>query len=176
MDNAALPGVDVVHDLLDFPYPFPDNSADEVYLNHVLEHFVLSDTQRILREIYRILRPGGVLHLRVPQVFSIAAWADPTHKSTYTFVSGEFFTVNSMKAYYKELNHLWHLTQTHARVTWFNWKWYRLRQLDNWLSHGLSGLINWLLRRANWPGAADLLVKALPIFFVEIDWALEKPR
>lgn len=28
VDNVALPGVDVVHDLLDFPYPFDTGSAD----------------------------------------------------------------------------------------------------------------------------------------------------
>src|SRR5262245_58068165 len=64
IDNAELPGVDLVHDLMDFPYPFEEASVKEVYLKHVLEHFPLEDLQRILAEVYRILEPGGVCHVR----------------------------------------------------------------------------------------------------------------
>src|SRR5262245_59101488 len=89
LDNEALPGVDVVHDLLDVPYPFAEGCVDEVYLNHVIEHFELADSRRILGEVYRLLRAGGVAHVRVPHVYTIAAVADPTHKRGFTFVSGE---------------------------------------------------------------------------------------
>ena len=176
IDNVALPGVDVVHDLLDMPYPFEDNTADEIYLNHVIEHFVLADSQRILGEAYRILRSNGICHIRVPHVYSVAAWVDPTHKSAFTFISGQFFDSVATKAYYKETVSLWHLKGTSSRVTWFNWKRYRMRQLDSWLSRIVAKRLNWLLRQTNFPGSADLVVKALPFFFVEIDWQLRKPE
>src|SRR5262245_9328848 len=102
VDNVSLPGVDLVHDLRAFPYPFPDATARAVYLKHVLEHFELESIQRILSEVFRILEPGGVAHVRVPHVFSVAAWADPTHRMGFTFESAQFFTVNAEKAYYKE--------------------------------------------------------------------------
>jgi SAM-dependent methyltransferase len=174
MDNVELPGVDIVHDLLAFPYPFDGESADEIYLNHVIEHFTLTEGQSVLREAYRILRPEGVLRVRVPHVFTVAAWADPTHRSSFTFVSGEFFDSRSAKSYYKELNARWRLTESTARVTCFNWKRYRLRQLDNWISGIAASLLNRLLRMTNWPGGADLLVKWVPMFFVEIRWDLRK--
>jgi SAM-dependent methyltransferase len=176
VDNVSLPAVDVVHDLLDFPYPFADGSAEQVYLKHVLEHFPLPDAQRILREVYRILEPGGVMHVRVPHVFSVAAWVDPTHRTGFAFGSAEFLTVTAAKAYYREADNCWELIDTSSRVTWFNWKRYRLRRLDAFLSRLVAGCLNWLLRRPSFPGSADLVVKAIPFFFVEIGWRLRKPR
>jgi SAM-dependent methyltransferase len=175
VDNATVPGVDVVHDLMLFPYPFEDASATEIYLNHVIEHFVLADYQRIFHEAHRILKPGGVLHIRVPHVFSIAAWVDPTHKSAFTFQTAQFWTRGADKAYYVETHNLWDLTSTSARVTWFVWKRYRLRRLDGWLSHNVARLLDWLLRPGGWQTGADWFVRGVPMFFVEIRWDFYKP-
>jgi predicted SAM-dependent methyltransferase len=47
--------------------PFRDNPACEVYAEHVLEHFIYpTEVHHIVREIARILRPGGVFKLVVP--------------------------------------------------------------------------------------------------------------
>jgi SAM-dependent methyltransferase len=175
VDNVELPGVDLVHDLLDFPYPIVTASAKEVYLKHVLEHFSFADLQRILAEVYRILEPGGLVHIHVPHVFSVAAWVDPTHRMGFTFESIGFLTVSADKAYYKETENRWELIATTARVTWFNWKRYSMRRLDAGISKMVSACLNWLLRRRGWPGSADLFVKLLPIFFAEIRWQLRKP-
>jgi SAM-dependent methyltransferase len=175
VDNTALPGVDVIHNLLTVPYPFEAGSVDEIYLSHVIEHFDLADSRRVLNETYRVLRVGGVVHVRVPHAYTIAAFADPTHKCSFAFISGEFFDTRSAKSYYKELDAVWQLATTSARVTWFNWKRYRLRQVDTLLSNGMARLLNRLLRWPNWPGAADLLVRTVPMFFVEIQWDFVKP-
>lgn len=50
---------------------FPENSFDAVTLWDVLEH--LHDPSRTLQEIYRILRPGGLIALRVPNAGSLDA-------------------------------------------------------------------------------------------------------
>ena len=47
-------------------FPWPDNSADCVYLGEVLEHFTREDGMRLLAECFRVLKPGGVLRCRVP--------------------------------------------------------------------------------------------------------------
>ena len=39
LDNVNLPDVDIVHDLMDFPYPIENESIDKIYLRHVIEHF-----------------------------------------------------------------------------------------------------------------------------------------
>jgi predicted SAM-dependent methyltransferase len=46
--------------------PFPEGSADSVFLEHVLEHFPYRAVLGILAESRRVLRPGGVLRIGVP--------------------------------------------------------------------------------------------------------------
>jgi ubiquinone/menaquinone biosynthesis C-methylase UbiE len=43
---------------------FPDNSFDGVFMNEVFEH--VEDEDETLREVYRMLRPGGILVLISP--------------------------------------------------------------------------------------------------------------
>jgi SAM-dependent methyltransferase len=61
---SKLPPNVVCHDLNRFPWPFEDDSADEILMWHVLEH--LPDTAQVLREVKRILKPGGVFWGQVP--------------------------------------------------------------------------------------------------------------
>ncbi len=176
VDHVRLPPVDVVHDLLSFPYPFDDSVADHVYLRHVIEHFALNHIQLIFAEVHRILRSGGTMHVHVPHVFLIAAWIDVTHKSFFTFGSADFWNRSGSKAYYLETTNIWQLVSTRSRVTILNWKRYRLRQLDSFLSQLATRCLNWLLKLSDAPGSADLIVKLLPLFFVEIQWQLVKER
>src|SRR3954469_12089756 len=46
--------------------PFPDGSAAAVFLEHVAEHFPLADVLDMLEECRRVLAPGGVIRLGVP--------------------------------------------------------------------------------------------------------------
>jgi len=57
----------IVHDLHQ-GVPFEDNSIDVVYHSHVLEHFARSDATFFLRECYRVLKPGGVIRIVVPDL------------------------------------------------------------------------------------------------------------
>lgn len=87
MDIAPLPGVDVVHDLLEFPWPFEDASVDHVFASHVMEHvphFVPAFPRKngflvVMEELHRILRPGGTVEIVSPHHESADRWADPTH-------------------------------------------------------------------------------------------------
>jgi SAM-dependent methyltransferase len=65
--NIDLVGMhpDLWWDLLK-PLPWPDGSADAAFLQHVIEHFPLTDALRLLRETRRVLRPGGVARVSVP--------------------------------------------------------------------------------------------------------------
>lgn len=57
--------------------PFPDNTFDVVFCNHVLEH--VEDDRRCLREIYRVLKPGGWALLQSPMDLSYEkTLEDPT--------------------------------------------------------------------------------------------------
>jgi predicted SAM-dependent methyltransferase len=46
--------------------PWPDDSADFIYLGGTLEHFVREQGERLLRECYRVLKPGGAFRVNVP--------------------------------------------------------------------------------------------------------------
>jgi predicted SAM-dependent methyltransferase len=59
------PECDITYDLLK-PLPFPDNSVDEIYTSHFLEHFYTNDILKILKESYRILKLNGKISTCVP--------------------------------------------------------------------------------------------------------------
>ena len=50
------------------PLPFADNSVDAVYHAHVLEHLSREDGRNFLKESVRVLRPGGVLRVVIPDL------------------------------------------------------------------------------------------------------------
>jgi SAM-dependent methyltransferase len=74
---------DVVHDLESLPYPFADDTFDEVHAYEVLEHLGrLGDFRSFLAqfsELWRILKPGGHLAATCPSYRSMWAFGDPSH-------------------------------------------------------------------------------------------------
>ncbi len=99
LDSSKLPGVDVVHDLEKLPLPFKDGEFGEIVCQDVLEHL---DYVPTLKEIHRILAPGGKVHIRVPHFTSKNNFTDPTHKKMFAFRTFSFFTEDAPKgrAYY----------------------------------------------------------------------------
>jgi predicted SAM-dependent methyltransferase len=63
------PGV-VVHDLSK-GIPLPDASCDVVYHSDILEHLTRPDAQLFMRECFRVLKPGGILRVAVPDLEQI---------------------------------------------------------------------------------------------------------
>lgn len=89
LDIVALKGIDLIADLSKTPYPFKDNTFDEILIRHVLEH--LSDTITTMEEIYRISKPAGYVHIAVPYWNSYGAVLDPTHKSFFHQQTFDYF-------------------------------------------------------------------------------------
>jgi predicted SAM-dependent methyltransferase len=107
LDVAPLPGVDVVHDLLDLPWPFPDQHFDAVYASHVIEHIPprLEDSPRdpffrVMEEVWRVLRFGGVAHLETPHPAEPLRHRDPTHYRVFHPRSMEYFHPDDANHYY----------------------------------------------------------------------------
>jgi hypothetical protein len=72
---------DIKHDLETFPWPWEDNSVNEILLNHVLEH--LGETTdiyfKIIKEIYRICGAEAEIHINVPHPRHDYFINDPSH-------------------------------------------------------------------------------------------------
>lgn len=47
---------------------FPDNFADEIYACHVLEHFSHEEVSVVFKNWKRVLKPGGMLRISVPDI------------------------------------------------------------------------------------------------------------
>lgn len=70
IDIVALAPNVIVHNISE-GLPFGDDSADAVYHSHVLEHLRHSDAPKFLAECFRILAPGGVMRVVVPDLETI---------------------------------------------------------------------------------------------------------
>lgn len=84
------PEVDVVWDLNDRPWPWPDGSFDLIVACAVLEHLKLTLLESFA-ECWRILRPGGILHVKLPHWQSDMAYVDPTHYWKFSLRSLDVF-------------------------------------------------------------------------------------
>jgi len=74
---------DIVASALDLP--FDDESVDEVFSAHLVEHFNPAEAQKFFNEIYRVLKIGCVAEIKVDKDWSkrILMAKDSTHKYRY---------------------------------------------------------------------------------------------
>jgi predicted SAM-dependent methyltransferase len=64
----------VCHDLL-HGIPFMDQSIEYAYSSHFLEHLTRTDAVALLQEVYRVLKPGGMLRIAIPDLeFAISLY------------------------------------------------------------------------------------------------------
>lgn len=71
VDGFAECEPDLIWNLNDFPYPWADNSVDEIFAYNVFEH--LEDWWRAFQEVTRILKIRGRFEMRVPDSTSDTA-------------------------------------------------------------------------------------------------------
>jgi predicted SAM-dependent methyltransferase len=53
-------------------WKYRDNTVDVVYASHLFEHLAQWQTEFFLNEAYRVLKPGGVIRLVVPDLYQLA--------------------------------------------------------------------------------------------------------
>lgn len=73
LDFIKEKGVDIIHNLEEFPYPFKNEEFDLIYASHILEH--LESFPRTMQELHRILKKNGKLVVKVPHFSGIAAFS-----------------------------------------------------------------------------------------------------
>ncbi|MBI1746603.1 MAG: class I SAM-dependent methyltransferase [Acidobacteria bacterium] len=157
IDRIKLEGVDVVWDLDQFPYPFADNSFDEIYATHVIEH--LDSVVTALEEIYRLAKPNAKVTIVTPHYSDSISWTDPTHRWHLTSYSFRYFDPDYATNYY-----------TKAR---FHTESIRIDMARIWRSLGIQFMLNGSIRyeslrfiRKFWENYLCLLVRAQAMTFV----------
>jgi hypothetical protein len=81
VDKFAACKPDQLVDLESFPWPWADNAAEEVVLNHVLEHLGALPGVYIgvIKELWRVCRDGALIRIAVPHPRHDDFISDPTH-------------------------------------------------------------------------------------------------
>jgi len=69
LTSASLPeSANLINHQLDRPLPFADASFDGIYAFHVVEHLSPRVSESFLRDLYRLLKPGGVCRASTPDL------------------------------------------------------------------------------------------------------------
>ncbi|MDG2013316.1 MAG: methyltransferase domain-containing protein [Pirellulaceae bacterium] len=93
--------------------PFADNSFDAAYHSHVLEHLTPTQGEALILECHRVIRPGGVLRVVVPDLEQIS------------------------RIYLRMLGDAWEGNSTAEK----NYEWMKLELLDQMVRHQSGGLM-----------------------------------
>lgn len=99
------------HDLMVLPWPFKTGEFDYVLCSHVMEHipFVYPVDEKgrhrdvlfaVMEELHRVIKPGGVLDIRVPYGGSHVGWCHPQHYRQWRPEWFNYFAPDNMENYY----------------------------------------------------------------------------
>jgi SAM-dependent methyltransferase len=91
-----LKDADIIHDL-NTPWPFADSSVGVIRAFDVFEH--LKDPLFTMKELYRVLSPGGWAIIQVPSTDGRGAFQDPTHVSFWNENSFLYYTNKDLAKY-----------------------------------------------------------------------------
>lgn len=88
LDKRNIPWVEYIVNVDKEMLPFTDESVDEIYSAHFLEH--VSDVETVFLEFIRILKVWGKMQIKVPFYSSPIAF-EPSHKAFFNPFSFNFF-------------------------------------------------------------------------------------
>jgi len=90
LDIVAHPGIQVRADLGKYPYPFLNDSFDEVFCDHVLAH--IPTFHKTLMELIRITCDGGRIIVKASYFPSTKWFGDPDHKIPFGYRTFDGYT------------------------------------------------------------------------------------
>lgn len=79
VDSIAFEGVDIVHDLTQ-PWPWANDSIDEVNCSHFIEHLTAEQRIHFVNELHRVMKKGANATIITPHWASQRAYGDLTHQ------------------------------------------------------------------------------------------------
>jgi predicted SAM-dependent methyltransferase len=109
VDGFAACEPDKLLDIEVTPWDLETDAFEEVLMKHVLEHVgaEFSVFAAVMRELYRVTAPGGVVEIHVPHFRHDTFWSDPTHVRGFTPVTFQMMS--------KRQNRRW--MESHANYT-----------------------------------------------------------
>lgn len=96
LDITNYLNIDVVWDLNKLPLPFKDKEFNEILAYSILEHV---NYVSLMDELYRILKPNGIIRIRVPHFTYCEAYGDPTHINHFSYMTFFYFTKDLKREY-----------------------------------------------------------------------------
>ena len=69
VDTRELPGIDKVCDVRELT--FEDEEFDFILASDIVEHFPIAQVQNLLKGWVRVLKPGGIVEFRLPNLAAI---------------------------------------------------------------------------------------------------------
>ena len=82
--------------------PFKNNSVEAIYTAHMLEHLDRNDSRTFLLNAKKVLKPGGVLRISVPD-FKMLIEAYMVHKSADKFLEDSLLTIIAPKTFKQKI-------------------------------------------------------------------------
>jgi hypothetical protein len=89
-DVQPLDGIDIVCEFWDLPKHVKKGSCEEIHMTHVLEHFPMKDTQKVLLLVKSLLKKGGKLYLEVPNFYwhALGILSNPLNRQMIEYAFG----------------------------------------------------------------------------------------
>lgn len=84
--------IDVSHDLDNLPWIWDNEEWDKIYAIDVFEHLNIK-IDKWLSECHRILKPEGILIMRLPSWDNPLSYRDPTHNKVFHEETFDYFDV-----------------------------------------------------------------------------------
>lgn len=108
-----------VHHDLKYGIPLRDGSADFVYSSHFLEHMSRTDATHLLRESFRVLKPGGVVRVVVPDLaYAVSLYASGRKEEMLT----QYFFVEDDDSYYARHKYMYDCASLTAQLAEIGFK------------------------------------------------------
>ena len=85
LDVRPAPHVDVVHDLNQYPYPFPSDEFDQIEMSHIIEH--ITRPLHLMNEVHRIAKPGATIRIITPHYSSQLSYGDLEHYHHFGYIT-----------------------------------------------------------------------------------------
>jgi SAM-dependent methyltransferase len=112
VDKYDICKPDVVWDLDNVPWPWDDNSVNEIHAFHIFEHLV--DWWGAFQECGRILKLGGLLTLEVPHDSSSTSLSYRDHRHEFSWFSFYGADIEEAVGMHRSGTNAWAKTEEHS--------------------------------------------------------------